>query len=475
MADSEVQIIVTAVDNASKEINQVTQSITGISKAADSTPQSTAKLSSAMQLLSRVSPEASRALGSVTSSARLLGVTSLAGAGGVAALGAAVFAAVAAAKKAGDTWAAEVTTKWIENTTEDVRIATEYEANMTRVGKNIANMSINIGKIWAEYINFQSQKPSYYKGEIPVELKPQITQEAFDKLVAQGVKAAEAAAEAAVKTTQKYQNDWFKSLFSNAMSFDTLMEKADDLKKVYEDVKKAGPVKEDWLGYLSATEAAKKNWQDSVTAIEEAKNKMIAMKLIESFGSENSVGGITYTPEEEAAITQFLTETGLASNEAIQAAWAVNNETATIINEVIAVTNANIDSVDANIQAIKDKVAKVTIEATATGDLTYFKWIVDNFPTTGGGGGQTGGFTSHGNSKAGGGDFSGWAMVGDSAGGGITPYTEWVYAPYGARVYNQSQIGAAPMAGGGFINPANSIDYDKLAIIVRDAVLLGPQ
>jgi hypothetical protein len=79
------------------------------------------------------------------------------------------------------------------------------------------------------------------------------------------------------------------------------------------------------------------------------------------------------------------------------------------------------------------------------------------------------------NSKAGGGDFSGWAMVGDSAGGGITPYTEWVYAPYGARVYNQSQIGAAPMAGGGFINPANSIDYDKLAIIVRDAVLLGPQ
>lgn len=58
--------------------------------------------------------------------------------------------------------------------------------------------------------------------------------------------------------------------------------------------------------------------------------------------------------------------------------------------------------------------------------------------------------------RAGGGGFKGWAMVGDSKGGGMTPYTEWVYAPHGAVVYNQSQMAgksAPPMAGGGVIPP----------------------
>lgn len=56
--------------------------------------------------------------------------------------------------------------------------------------------------------------------------------------------------------------------------------------------------------------------------------------------------------------------------------------------------------------------------------------------------------------RASGGSFSGWAMVGDSPGGGVTPYTEFVYAPHGATVYNQSQMSgksAPPMAGGGVI------------------------
>jgi hypothetical protein len=76
---------------------------------------------------------------------------------------------------------------------------------------------------------------------------------------------------------------------------------------------------------------------------------------------------------------------------------------------------------------------------------------------------------------AGGGDFKGWAMVGDAPGGKKTPYTEYVYAPQGARVYNQSQIGnvqAPPMAGGGSISPIEGFDYDRMAMIVRDAVLL---
>ena len=56
--------------------------------------------------------------------------------------------------------------------------------------------------------------------------------------------------------------------------------------------------------------------------------------------------------------------------------------------------------------------------------------------------------------KASGGSFSGWAMVGDAPGGVTTPYTEYVYAPHGAMVYNQSQMSgksAPPMNGGGMI------------------------
>lgn len=51
-----------------------------------------------------------------------------------------------------------------------------------------------------------------------------------------------------------------------------------------------------------------------------------------------------------------------------------------------------------------------------------------------------------------GGAFSGWAMVGDAPGGGITPYTEWVHGS--GVVYNQAQMrgqSAPPMASGGII------------------------
>jgi len=58
---------------------------------------------------------------------------------------------------------------------------------------------------------------------------------------------------------------------------------------------------------------------------------------------------------------------------------------------------------------------------------------------------------------ASGGAFSGWAMVGDLPGGGKTPQTEYVYAPHGAVVYNQSQMSgrsSPPSAASGGLIPA---------------------
>jgi hypothetical protein len=76
--------------------------------------------------------------------------------------------------------------------------------------------------------------------------------------------------------------------------------------------------------------------------------------------------------------------------------------------------------------------------------------------------------------RAAGGSFSGWAMVGDAPGGRTTPYTEWVYAPHGAMVYNQAQMAgqsAPPMAAGGIIPPVTTIKrqinlYDDAQFII---------
>lgn len=76
--------------------------------------------------------------------------------------------------------------------------------------------------------------------------------------------------------------------------------------------------------------------------------------------------------------------------------------------------------------------------------------------------------------RAGGGSFRGWAKVGDARGGINTPYTEYVYAPHGAVVYNQSQMAgrtAPPMSGGGFIPPVSDsmrLDSDTIRELARE-------
>jgi hypothetical protein len=76
--------------------------------------------------------------------------------------------------------------------------------------------------------------------------------------------------------------------------------------------------------------------------------------------------------------------------------------------------------------------------------------------------------------KAGGGSFSGWAMVGDAAGGRKTPWTEYVYAPHGAVVYNQSQMSgksAPPMASGGVIPGMGEVELSDNSIRRLSAAL----
>ena len=98
------------------------------------------------------------------------------------------------------------------------------------------------------------------------------------------------------------------------------------------------------------------------------------------------------------------------------------------------------------------QAAAAAATAAAAGD-----WVRRGPSTTPG---KTGGWwentvTGYWEERALGGAFKGWAMVGDAPGGGITPYTEWVYGS--GTVYNQAQMAgrfAPPMAAGGAIPPA---------------------
>ena len=123
------------------------------------------------------------------------------------------------------------------------------------------------------------------------------------------------------------------------------------------------------------------------------------------------------------------------------------------------------------------QAAAAAATAAAAGD-----WVRRGPSTTPG---KTGGWwentvTGYWEERALGGAFKGWAMVGDTPSGGITPYTEWVYGS--GVVYNQSQMarmsaGIPDLAGGGVIGagpvpPAQPVlDEAKLARMIRDAIL----
>jgi hypothetical protein len=208
-------------------------------------------------------------------------------------------------------------------------------------------------------------------------------------------------------------------------------------------------------------------WSNSSQKVIDAKNKVEDLKgklgdaqqaslnatneMIAGFFQAQLMADGSFTQEDIQKVLNYRFAVGLITQEAYDAA-----------QNALSIANA--------LTKVNSKDIKINV--TATGDTWIFDYMGQGGGEAGSNSGDRGGYIPP---MAGGGDFKGWAMVGDAPGGKKTPYTEYVYAPQGARVYNQSQIGnvqAPPMAGGGSISPIEGFDYDRMAMIVRDAVLL---
>jgi hypothetical protein len=158
--------------------------------------------------------------------------------------------------------------------------------------------------------------------------------------------------------------------------------------------------------------------REAEQASQDATNEMIAGFLQAQLTADGS-----FTQEDIQKVLDYRFSVGLLTQEAYDAA-----------QEALRIAN--------NLAGIPNEV-KI--------DIYEYRHVVTSFEEQ-----QKSRDSGQGNRRAGGGSFSGWAMVGDSKGGGMTPYTEWVYAPHGATVFNQSQMSgrsAPPMAGGGVIPP----------------------
>lgn len=185
----------------------------------------------------------------------------------------------------------------------------------------------------------------------------------------------------------------------------------------------------DALGTGENLDATRNKLEEARTAVEElqtAQDLQTASWVLNILTQELSVDGITSA--EMDFLLDYQENTGLLSAEGRKRAEDAWNTARSIKNAYASIGTQYIDVV------------------------TRFSAIGQPYGAEPGGGAQviyqTEGETIEGGKKASGGDFAGWAMVGDAPGGQTTPYTEYVYAPHGARVYTKQQMGqAAPGLG----------------------------
>jgi len=194
--------------------------------------------------------------------------------------------------------------------------------------------------------------------------------------------------------------------------------------------------------------------QKAVENLQTAQDLQTAAWMLNCLTQALGVDGIT--SGEMAFLLQYQIDTGLISADAAIRAQAQWDSAMKMVDGYNTATGA------AN--GITGALNSIPAHVTSTIDIStnqITRWFD----------------IEHGIGRAAGGAFSGWAMVGDTPSGGITPYTEWVYGT--GVVYNQAQmagISAPPMAGGGsfgdIASPSQPIlDEAKLARMIRDAIL----
>lgn len=197
--------------------------------------------------------------------------------------------------------------------------------------------------------------------------------------------------------------------------------------------------------------------------LEEAQKRQTDLWILNILQQQLSINGLTSA--EMAFLLKYQVDTGLISASSAARAQSLYDDALEMAAGFDTAAGAA-NSITSALNGIPGEVnSTVNIHTNYTGGGS----IPTTSPTPGGGTVYRPP-TSGPSEYAMGGAFSGWAMVGDAPGGRRTPYTEYVYAPRGAMVYNQAQMSgrtAPPMQTGGFIPPAASKYIDLSPSSIR--------
>ena len=505
--DNEIQILLTAVDNASDEIQKVNDKLGGLGGSGGLT-EAAGEAKGAVDNLSKgfdemtlaelrqvkqlsltddefekytdalVKAEAAAKAGTVATEAATkatglygmsLGATVAIGvvATGVVASIAASFIAV---KSAGD-FATKTLGDVANATEEDIKVAREYKIVMDDVTKATDVLKDIAVAAWYEIGRSGARAILYIKSILGEGFNfPELGE------VGMGIHVTDMTwlekLEAAAKKIQDANYSMGKSFAFT-----------------YDDITKRITEKE-----LEIAEALGQGWSENSTRIQ---------GLREELG--NLEGQLDRT-QKQFVLDMFamkMAADGVAGDEALQKYLAMAVKLG-LISQAAADATLDMLGLGGSIDALHDKTVNVTVTTTylyrgkdkgATSDSGSGSSTTTTSSSSSGGGS---GWTFMGNdvdgfakgplyynsatgaykigSYASGGQFSGWGVVGDNKDGSWNSTTELVHAPQGAQVFSNQQSqsmakgGMGGFASGGMIGEG-LIDYDKMARVLRDVML----
>ena len=476
--DNEVQIILTAVDNASSTIDKVNDSLGGVGssggfvKSAEEATQSAKELTDSfegmnLEQLSYISTlgmskeqqiKYNAALDAAAAKTKAATTATKGLSGSMIALSAAVVVVGAAAEayivlKNAAEWANKVLEDTSIHSERVVQEATEFKEVMddfNRVmdtGNQIwENLKSNVG-LWTAVVvtdvvdatkaligllGFEGKKGAWATGGLTKEFT-----KGFEDAT-NAVKGTADAVDSLAKATSQMMNAGIGLVFSYQSTFEKLADKQKELADAL-------------AGGFSETSDKVLGLKDDIASLEGELDKTTNKFVLDMYKMQLAADGV-FDKEDMVKYLDMALALGLIGQEAYDAAV----KTLGLGGAIAALQSRDIRiNVSHHTHYSSSGSRGSGIPDAGDGDVGIEDWVqVPTIPKV------TIPEKKYGGKLAGGGTvgMGGWAMVGDSLGGGITPYTEYVHANKGGgfTVYNQSQMSgksAPPMASGGMVLP----------------------
>ena len=490
MDENEIQIVLTAVDNASTVIDKVNDSLGGVggssgfsniaenaSDAADDLTNSfegmtrsqllnlnVVKMSDEVYAKYRIAVDKTKvAQDAAAKSSGILGLsmTTVIGLAGGLAAAVAVVGTAYLSLQAANQFATDALEEGSDATDKQIRKAEEYTRVMSDVEMQLKGISNLIGKQWekdvdafgegvADIINYMYRMDQGYNDwlkSLGIDLDftddngvlSFISDEDIAEMKDKTSTATNWLQEkwdeqrlALSNHNREMMQDWTsvyglsENIYKTQKSLSEAQRELDAL--IAQGGPKAGQTMQE---YNESLDSAKGRVEDLQQAIVDQTNAFIANILLQKFSADDIL-----SPEERAAYTGFLKSAGLDSDEAINAAFVAYDTAMGLVNGVAEATAGEVDTTKTKVEELLTKLGLIPEEK-------HIKIYID-YIENGGGGGEGGGdnpipFASGGTVRPG-----QRALVGDKPGGIPTPWSEIIEAlpGGGVRVYPNSQTSA---------------------------------